>query len=95
MWWRKKHHTDARDALISVLKDEVTVLRQRHQYDSERIDRLMEVLARKSGIDLIMPTPPISVKMEPPLPNPWKDPNPVTDLWPESVGAGQYEKEKH
>ena len=76
MWWQRK--PDPRDALISVLKDERDVLRSRHDKDLERIDRLMEALARRANVELIMPSPPIPVVERIHVPNPWKDPNQVT-----------------
>jgi len=44
----------------------------------ERIDRLVEALARKANIDIVMPQPP-PVPIERTITrNPWKDPNLVT-----------------
>lgn len=76
MWWKPKPDPNA--ALIESLRGEIQYLRQRHETDSQRVDRLMEALARRTGVDLVMPLP------EPPpiekvyVPNPWKDPNAVT-----------------
>jgi len=84
MFWNKRSDK-LRDELISVLKMEVEVLRKRHDMDCQRIDRLTEAIARKANVDLIMPLP------EPPppervsMPNPWKDPNPVTDFPKEKI----------
>lgn len=82
MWWTSKLDK-ARDELIAVLKLEIQALRQRHDTDRERVDRLMEALARKANVDLIMPmpTPPPVEKVY--VANPWKDPNAVTDVFPE------------
>ena len=76
MWWHKQ--SDLKDDLISVLKDERDVLRRRHEKDCERIDRLMEALARKANIDLVMPMPVIPPTERTYTPNPWKDPSLVT-----------------
>ena len=65
--------------LISVQKEEILCLRVLHDRDRQRIDRLTESLARKAGVDLIMPPPELPPQPPTvPLPNPWKDPNPVT-----------------
>jgi hypothetical protein len=76
MWWRNK----TQDALVQVLKEEVAALRLRHDTDTQRMDRLMEAMARRAGIDLVMPMPPPPPITEPiRIPNPWKDPDHVTD----------------
>ena len=76
MWWRRK--PDPRDALVTVLKDEITVLRLRHDTDTQRMDRLMEAMARRAGIDLVLPQPtPVAIPQVY-VPNPWKDANLVT-----------------
>lgn len=80
-WW-KRQLIDPRDALISVLKDEIQVLRLRHDTDCQRLDRLMEALARRANIDLVMPMPAPPPIERTSLPNPWKDPNLVTDRFP-------------
>lgn len=86
VWWQSKREA-IELSLIAVLKDEIQVLRKRHNTDCERIDRLMEALARKANIDLVMPLPPPVPVERISVPNPWKDPNPVTDKFPESVGV--------
>lgn len=83
MFWQSKREALQLD-LISVLKDEVQVLRKRHNTDCERIDRLMEALARKASIDLIMPLPPPVPVERVVMPNPWKDPNQVTSNFKEN-----------
>lgn len=65
--------------LIAVQREEIVHLRLQHDRDRQRIDRLTESLARKAGVDLIMPPPELPPQPPTvPLPNPWKDPNPVT-----------------
>lgn len=81
MWWKSQH---LRDDLISVLKDEIAVLRHRHQTDCERVDRLMEALARRANIDLVMPMPSPPPIERISVPNPWKDPNPVSTTFKET-----------
>lgn len=83
MWWRSQSGK-LRDDLISVLKDEIQVLRLRHQHDLERCDRLMEALARKANVDLIMPLPPAPPIERVSVPNHWKDPNLVTASFKET-----------
>lgn len=82
MFWQSKRD-QLTDNLISVLKDEIDVLRRRHAHDCERVDRLMEALARKANVDLIMPLPPPVPVERISVPNPWKDPNQVTSNFPE------------
>ena len=81
MWW--SHKPDPSVALIESLQGEIQYLRTRHEADSQRVDRLMEALARRAGVDLIMPLP----KLPPPekvyVPNPWKNPNAVTSTFKE------------
>ena len=78
-WWQ---NDIVQDSIVSVLKEEVSILHRRHQQDCERIDRLMEALARRAGVDLVMPvTAPIPEPIHIPQPNPWKDPNPVTSAF--------------
>lgn len=79
MWWHRQVKPDPNAALVAVLKDEIIVLRLQHDTDLQRMDRLMEALARRANVDLVMPMPvavPTSVPI--PLPNPWKDHNQVT-----------------
>jgi len=65
--------------LIAIQREEITVLRHLNDSNRERIDRLTEALARKANVDLIMPQPPPPpVVPTKPMPNPWKDPNPIT-----------------
>lgn len=84
MFWQSKRE-QLTDNLISVLKDEIDVLRRRHVHDCERVDRLMEALARKANVDLIMPLPPPVPVERISVPNPWKDPNQVTSNFKEAV----------
>ena len=79
MWWQSKRDK-LTDDLISVLKMEIDVLRKRHNTDCERVDRLMEALARKANVDLVMPLPPPVLTERIAVPNPWKDPNQVTPI---------------
>lgn len=67
-----------RDEFIESIKDEITFLRASSRLDRERVDRLTEALAAKSGIELMMPVEPRPVVPVRPAPNPWKDPNPVS-----------------
>ena len=78
MFWQSKREA-LQQELIGVLKDEIAVLRRRHDHDCERVDRLMEALARKANVDLVMPLPPPVPVERVSVPNPWKDPNLVTD----------------
>ena len=84
MLWLTKREDQLRDDLISILKDEIAVLRKRHNTDCERIDRLMEALSRKANIDLVMPQPIPPVMERVNMSNPWKDPNLVTDKFKEN-----------
>jgi hypothetical protein len=78
MWWNKQLDATRAD-LVAVLKLEVAVLRTRHEKDLERVDRLMEALARKANVDLVMPQSPLPQVERTIVSNPWKDPNLVTD----------------
>jgi len=82
VFWQSKREALQLE-LITVLKDEIAVLRTRHSRDCERVDRLMEALARKAGVDLIMPMPPPVATERVHVPNPWKDPTRVTGDFPE------------
>lgn len=82
MWFRRQPKVDQNVALVNVLKEEIQVLRLQHDTDLQRMDRLMEALARRANVDLVMPMPPAPVVERTPLPNPWKDPSPVTDKFP-------------
>ena len=84
MWWQRKPAVDPNEVLIKVLKEEIAVLRLQHDTDLQRMDRLMEALARRANVDLVMPMPPIPQVETAPIriPNPWKDPNLVTDNFP-------------
>lgn len=80
------HRRNYQDELISVLEDEVKILRSINAIERERIDRLTEALARRGDTDLVMPSPPpISVAPAVRPTNPWKDPNPVTATWPQEM----------
>lgn len=84
MWWRRQT-VNPNEALIQVLKEEIAVLRLQHDTDLQRMDRLMEALARRANVDLVMPMPtPVAVSVPIPLPNPWKDPNHVTSNFKET-----------
>lgn len=79
-----KRRRNLQDELISVLRDEVVVLRAINATERERIDRLTEALARRGDTDLVMPSPlPLPVMPAVRPSNPWKDPNPVTATWPQ------------
>jgi hypothetical protein len=80
MWKWLKRGPDAKDTLIESLRDEIVYLRNRHDTDAQRVDRLMEALARKANVDLIMPLPPPPPIERISVPNPWKDPNQVTNF---------------
>lgn len=86
MWWMvtraRREVVIAQASLIGELKRVNEMLEDRHKLDCERIDRLMEALARRAGVDLIMPAPPLPEPERINLPNPWKDPNVVTDKFP-------------
>lgn len=79
MWWRRQQ-VDPNAALVQVLKDEIAVLRLQHDTDLQRMDRLMEALARRANVDLVMPVPIPPVIERTSIPNPWKDPNQVTPI---------------
>lgn len=83
MWWKRQPSPDAKDTLIESLRGEIVYLRHQHDYDGQRIDRLTEALARKANVDLIMPLPDPTPIERVSVPNPWKDPNLVTDNFPE------------
>jgi hypothetical protein len=82
MWWSRQ--PDAKDLLIQSLRGEVEYLRNQHSTDGQRIDRLTEAIARKANVDLIMPLPDPPPVERVTLPNPWKDPNPVTSQFKET-----------
>lgn len=92
MWWKvtkaRIEVDEARKQVVAQLQCIVELLNKRHDQDLERIDRLMEALARKAGVDLIMPTLPLPPTEKVHVPNPWKDPNLVTDKFPASESAG-------
>lgn len=76
MIWRSGY----KDELIVNLKEQIVSLTRQSNLDRERCDRLMEALAAKANVNLIMPAPEIKIPMERTVtPNPWKDPNLVTD----------------
>lgn len=80
MWWKRQSDTERLlQQLVSVQRDEISTLRHHNDTMRERIDRLTESLARKAGIDLVLPPPPLPPQPpQVPVSNPWKDPNPVT-----------------
>jgi hypothetical protein len=80
-----KRGPDAKDTLIESLRGEIAYLRNRHDIDAQRVDRLMEALARKANVDLIMPLPPPQPIERVSVPNPWKDPNQVTTQFKEKT----------
>lgn len=82
MWW-KRQTVDPNAALVTVLKEELAVLRLQHDTDLQRMDRLMEALARRAGVDLVMPMPPAPPVERVQMSNIWKDPNPVTGIFPQ------------
>jgi hypothetical protein len=86
MFWQSRRER-LQIELILILKDEVSVLRKLHDTDCQRIDRLTEALARRGNVDLVMPLPDPIPAERIFTPNPWKDPNLVTDRFPESVGV--------
>lgn len=92
LWWNNKRDREL-DALkvdlIVVLKDEIAVLRKRHDLDCQRIDRLTEALARRANVDLVMPLPELAPVPQPIVRNPWKDPNQVTSIFPEDEGGNK------
>ncbi len=78
-WWhRKPAVVDPNVVLIQLLKDEIARLHQQHNVDLQRIDRLMEGLARRANVDLVMPSPDLPPAEKVYVPNPWKDPNRAT-----------------
>lgn len=83
MWWQRQSKVDPNVALVSVLKEEIQVLRLQHDTDLQRMDRLMEALARRAGVDLVMPMPLAPPAERVQMPNIWKDPNPVTGIFPQ------------
>lgn len=79
MWWKRQAKVDPNAALVQLQREQIQYLMLQHDTDQQRMDRLMEALARRAGVDLVMPMPvavPTSAPI--PLPNPWKDHNPVT-----------------
>lgn len=75
MWpWRQHEDTE----IVKMLKLEIELERHRYDLALQRIDRLTEALARKVGIDLIMPQPEIAPIPALQIPNHWKDPNQIT-----------------
>jgi len=83
-FWRK---SELKDELIQSLQGEIAYLRKQHDLDCQRIDRLTEALARRANVDLILPIPDPPPPERVHVPNPWKDPNLVTDRFPESDSA--------
>ena len=77
IFWRDRFEEVTLE-MISTLKAEIERLHMLRATDMERIDRLVEALARKANIDIVMPQPP-PVPIERTIThNPWKDPNLVT-----------------
>ena len=62
-WWQSRTEKLLREVIASQ-RDEVLSLRKLNDENRERIDRLTEALARKAGVDLILPQPP-SPPLEP------------------------------
>lgn len=87
MFWR--HDLDrTKDAMIQLLQHERKLLQDQLNRERERVDRLTEALARKAGVDLILPMPLPPIEPSVPMHNPWKDPNPVTSVFPRSTAKG-------
>jgi hypothetical protein len=64
-----------RDAYVKLLESQVEWFKKQREQDRERIDRLTETLAHKSGFDLVLPVAPPPPVQGPVFHNPWKDPN--------------------
>lgn len=93
MWWRRTKLDITATALIDSLKIQNQYLRDTLTHERDRVNRLTEALSRKAGVDLLMPIETPSPSPQPPLRNPWKDPNPVTSVFGPS-NKGEYSENK-